>query len=287
MLRFSERYAGWLAVLALVFINAFIWFGPLAAQGSGMLTVSFLDVGQGDSIYIEGPTGSQILVDGGTGPAVLRELGAVMQFHDRSIDVVVGTHPDKDHIGGLSSVLSRYAVGYFVDPGLPNDTAAWRALEETIAARGVERKTARRGMKIVLGGGATLDILFPDRDMTGADTNDASIVARLSFGDESFLLTGDSPKKIEEYLVRLDALSLESDVLKAGHHGSRTSTGETFLAAVHPAFAVISSGKGNSYGHPHEEVLGILAHFGVRTMSTAKEGRITFKTDGKTIERVE
>ncbi len=286
MHRFNGRYAGWAAVLALFLINAFIWLGPLAAQGSGFLTVSFLDVGQGDAIYIEGPNGGQVLVDGGAGPAVLRELGAVMPFSDRSIDVVIGTHPDKDHIGGLSGVITRYDVGIFIDPGLPNDTAAWRALEEVIAERGVERKIARRGMNIVLGGGVVLDILFPDRDMAGADTNDASIVARLSFSDESFLLTGDSPKKVEEYLVRLDAASLESDVLKAGHHGSRTSTGKTFLAAVRPRYAIISAGKDNSYGHPHQEVLDLLARFNVRVASTAEEGRITFRTDGKTLELV-
>ncbi len=287
MHRFNGRYAGWAAVLVLFLINAFIWLGPLAAQGNGFLTVSFLDVGQGDAIYIEGPDAGQILIDGGAGPAVLRELGSVMLFYDRSIDVVVGTHPDKDHIGGLSSVVNRYDVGVFIDPGVPNDTAAWRALEEAVAARGVERKTARRGMSIVLGGGVVLDILFPDRDMAGADTNDASIVARLSFGDEIFLLTGDSPKKIEEYLVRLDAASLESDVLKAGHHGSHTSTGETFLAAVRPRYAVISAGKDNSYGHPHQEVLDLLARFGVRVSNTAEEGRITFRTNGKTLERVQ
>ncbi len=286
MSSFLQRYGAWAAALVLLSVNGLIWFGVLRAHppsGSGMLTVSFLDVGQGDAIYIEGPNGNQILVDGGAGPSVLRELGAVMPFYDRSIDAVVGTHPDKDHIGGLSSVLARYDVRFFIDPGLPNDTAAWRALETAVRERGVERKTARRGMKVVLGGGAVLDILFPDRDMAGADTNDASIVARLSFSNQSFLLTGDSPKKIEEYLVRSNAEVLASDVLKVGHHGSHTSTGERFLAAVRPSYAIISAGKDNSYGHPHKEVLDLLARFGIHVESTAERGRITFKTDGKTL----
>lgn len=286
MFGFFERHGAWAVVLVLFSINVAVWSVALRDEGSGVLTVSFLDVGQGDAIYIEAPNGNQALVDGGAGPAVLRELGAVMPLSDRSIDVVIGTHPDKDHIGGLSGVLARYDVGFFLDPGISNDTAAWRALEEAVAAHGIKRKTARRGMKVVLGGGAVLDILFPDRDMVGADTNDASIIARLSLGDRKFLLTGDSPKKIEEYLVRLNRSELESDVLKAGHHGSRTSTGANFLAAVRPAYAVISAGKGNSYGHPHQEVLDLLVARGIRVMRTDESGRVTFRADGTALELV-
>lgn len=282
MRRFFERGTLWLAVLALAAANVFIWYAVFPR--AGVLTVSFLDVGQGDAIYIEAPNGRQMLVDGGAGPAVLRELGEVMVFGDRSIDAVIGTHPDKDHIGGLAGVLSRYDVGVFVDPGMPNDTIAWRVLEEEIVSRGVPRKIARRGMRIDMGSGVIVDVLSPERTPRGADTNSASIITKISYGESSFLLTGDAPKKIEERLIALDGVRLESDVLKAGHHGSRTSTSERFLAAVAPSLAVISSGEGNSYGHPHKEVLNLLEAHGVRVLRTDESGRVTFTTDGRTVK---
>ena len=268
---------------ALFAANFFIWQAVMAGEHRGVLTIAFLDVGQGDAIFIESPTGNQVLIDGGPGQMVFSPLSAVMPFYDRSIDVVIATHPDADHIGGLPEVLRRYDVDTFLDPGVSSDTGTYQALVQSIGLAGVERVVARRGMKINLGGGATLEILFPDRDMEGADTNDASIVAKLVYGDTSFLFTGDSPEKIERYLASIDGKNLDVDVLKAGHHGSKTSTSDTFLGFTSPQIAVLSVGSDNRYGHPHKEVLDRLLDFDIKILRTDEEGTIVMESDGENI----
>lgn len=250
----------------------------------GQLCVAFLDVGQGDAIFIQSPTGTQILIDGGRDSAVLRELGAVMGPVDRSIDYVLATHPDLDHIGGLVGVLDRYAVATVIRTDNESDTPAWQAFETAIEAEGSFISYARRGMQYDLGDGAVLEVLFPDTDMATAESNTSSIVTQLRYGDTSVLLTGDSPKNIEEYLVLTEGEHLTSDVLKVGHHGSRTSTSELFLNEVNPMYAVISAGKDNSYGHPHVEVTDMLFNAQVTTLNTATQGRIIFVSGGTEIK---
>ena len=138
-------------------------------------------------------------------------------------------------------------------------------------------------MIVDLGEGVVFQILFPDRDVALLETNDASVVGKLIFEEISFLFTGDSPQKIEKYLIFLDPNSLSSKVLKVGHHGSRTSSGAEFVGAVDPQYAVISSGKDNSYGHPYREVLEILDRNKSFILNTAEVGRVVFKTDGKNL----
>ncbi len=271
-----------LVLLGVVLGNLCVWL--VIFSKTQALTVSFLDVGQGDAILIESPTGNTLLIDGGRDRSVLRELGGQLSPLQRSIDVVIETHPDADHIGGLPGVFDRYAVHAFLSSGVEATTNQVEALE---AAAQVEKDLltyeVRRGDRIQIGGGAYLDVLFPDRDVSSVETNTGSVVARLVYGDTSFMLTGDSPEAIENYLVSIDGASLESDVLKAGHHGSRTSTGEAFLAAVAPGAVVISAGKDNSYGHPHEEVLARIRAAGIPVFSTLGEGAVVFQSDGKTV----
>lgn len=248
------------------------------------LTVSFLDVGQGDAILIQGPTGIQMLVDGGRDRAVLRELPKQMEVFDRTIDVVVETHPDADHIGGLPAVFERYAVAMFLEPGIPNDTNATLALTDAVQNEpGIETALARSGQRIVLGGGAYADILFPDRDVSTYETNTGSIVMRVVYGDTSFMLTGDAPSEIEDYLVGRDGAKLKANVLKAGHHGSRNSTDARWLATVAPDIVVISAGKDNAYGHPHVETMERMRAQGAEVFSTAEQGTIVFKSDGTNV----
>lgn len=273
----------WYLIIALFLTNAFIWQAVFAGERNGILTVAFLDVGQGDAIYIEAPNGNQVLIDGGSNKSVLRELGSVMPPYDMSIDVVVATHPDKDHIGGLVDVIERYEVDLILESGRDNDTGIYRALREAIEEREVESVLARRGMTIVLDKDVFLKILFPDRDVSNVDSNDASIIAQLVYGDTEFLFTGDAPKKIENHLVAISGKELQSDVLKAGHHGSRTSSSELFVGFVSPKYVIISAGEDNRYGHPHNEVIDLFNKFKISILGTYQKGTIIFESDGNII----
>lgn len=273
----------WTLVGALLFVN--LVFLLLLVPQPRELRVSYLNVGQGDAILIQGPTGVDLLVDGGRDRSVLRELPKEMGILDRSIDVVVATHPDADHISGLSDVFERYRVRYFLEPGVENDTSAALRLKDAVSREpGVEAALARRGQRINLGDGAYADILYPNGDVSKLETNTGSIIMRVVYGETEFMLTGDAPISIEHWLVSQKE-NLRSDVLKAGHHGSKTSSSAEFLAAVAPALVVISAGKDNSYGHPHQEVLERVRGVGARTLSTIESGTITLVSDGITIKQ--
>ncbi|KKW14379.1 MAG: Beta-lactamase domain protein [Parcubacteria group bacterium GW2011_GWA2_50_10b] len=268
----------------LVLGNIFVWLSVYQRRPSNILSVYFLDIGQGDAIFIDTPGDRHILLDGGPNRKVLAELGKILPFGEKRIDVMIESHPDRDHIGGLPEVVSRFDVGMFLEPGVESDNTIDDELKRRIIEKKIPSILARRGMVLNFGDGVKLTILFPNQDVSRWETNDASIVAKLEYGENSFLLTGDSPIKTENILLKLDSEILDSNVLKAGHHGSRTSTAAAYAAAVSPEYAVISAGKDNSYGHPHKEVLDILQKIGVKTVSTAESGTIKFETNGKILE---
>lgn len=274
----------WYIVAVLFIATVFIWYAVFTENHSNKLIVAFLDIGQGDSVFIQAPNGNQVLVDGGPNKSVLRELGKVMPFYDRSIDVVIATHPDKDHVGGLPSVLQKFKVGVLIEDGVFSNTSVYKALTKIYKKEDVRKIIARRGQRIILDKGIYIDILFPDRNTTGWETNTASIVARLVYGDTSFLLTGDSPQKIEKYLVSLDGNRLSSNVLKLGHHGSRTSSSKIFLSTVKPQLAIISAGLNNRYGHPHKEVMDLLKELKIPSLITFNKGTIIVDSDGRNIK---
>jgi len=269
-------------LLILAGITTIVWWG-IIQTGPGVLTVAFLDIGQGDSILIQSPTGRRLLVDGGPDGAVLHELATVLPWYSRRIDVVLATHPDADHIGGLSDVLSRYDVSYIIDNSVQHDTPAVESFLLASATEGAVVRGLRRGEGIDLGGGATAQVLFPDRDMSHTETNMASIVLRVSYGAHSFILSGDSPQAIERYLVSIDGAKLKSTVLKAGHHGSNTSSDVSFVGVVSPEYVVYSRGCNNTYGHPHQETLDTFNRFAVKAYDTCTDGTVVFTSDGTTL----
>jgi len=264
--------------------NFFIWYA-VSAEERGILTVAFLDVGQGDAIFIESPTGKQILLDGGPDGSILSGIGALLPFYDRSIDMLIVSNPDKDHFAGFIDVLKNYQVGNIMEPGTIPNTEIYKIFKEFVREEGATSVLARRGMNIDLGGGVYLQILFPDRDVSGLSTNDGSIIAKLIYGDISFLLPGDTTQNIEKYLVGLDGSNLDVDVLKLAHHGSKTSSSEPLLAVTTSEYAVISAGVKNRYGHPHREVLERLAKYNIPALGTYKEGTIIFESDGEQLRR--
>ena len=265
--------------------SATLWYVAIRENRDGILTISFLNIGQGDAILIESPTGMQVVIDGGPNKAIMKEITSIMPWYDRHIDMIMVTNPDKDHYEGFIPLFGRYTIGVEIEPGTVSQTEMFRTLKNIIQTKKVATIVARRGQIIDIGGGAYIQILFPDRDVSGLSTNNGSIVAKLVYGQTSVLLTGDSPTAIEEYLISQDKTILDSDILKVGHHGSRTSTSDAYVQAISPAYAMISAGKDNSYGHPHKEVLDILAKEKVPVLGTYDLGRITFVSDGRSFVR--
>src|SRR3989338_9096643 len=281
-----------IAILVLLVLTLCIWYAALREDTRGLLTVSFLDVGQGDSIFIQAPSGRQVLIDGGPNTGVLRELARVVPWYDRSIDVVIPTHPDADHISGLIDVLARYKVDTIVHSSVEGDTKTFAAFNKAMADEDAREVAAMRGQVVDLGKGARLEVLSPDRLVPDVDTNDGCVVARLVYGATAFMLPCDAPQSVENYLVALASTSLgtsggslHANVLKAGHHGSKTSSSALFLGYVAPEYGVFSRGCDNKYGHPAPETVARFAQFGIPTLDTCKDGTVTFVSDGQTIAR--
>ena len=249
-----------------------------------MLEVSFFDVGQGDSIFIETPEGHQILIDGGPSSAVLEKLAKEMPFYDRTIDLIILTHPEHDHIAGLIKVLKRYNIDYILWTGIIRDTGEYKEWQKLIQEQGANIKIAQAGQKIKAGE-AYLDIIYPFDNLEGREAknvNNTSIISRLVFRENSFIFTGDAFKSVERELKERGAV-LDSDVLKVGHHGSKTSSSQEFIQAVSPEIAVIQCGKDNRYGHPNFETLETLGMLGIEILRTDRDGDIKIVSDGKKI----
>lgn len=281
MTKIYKKYP--LPVILLLLIATDFFLIRLDWQNSQkFLTVAMLNVGQGDAIFIESSSGAQVLFDAGSPRKILGPLTRVMPPLDQTIDAVIITNPDADHIGGLAEVLKNYKVGFVMEPGTQNSSKIFQNLKVEIENRKIPDILAQKGMRLNLGGGTVIDILFPDQDVAMWTTNDGSVVARLSYGDTSVMLMGDATSKTEKLILgKIPAARLESDILKVGHHGSRSSTSLAFVKVIAPDYALISAGRENRYGHPHEEVLETLASLGAEIFRTDLLGTIVMKSDGK------
>jgi beta-lactamase superfamily II metal-dependent hydrolase len=245
-----------------------------------VFTFAMLDVGQGDGLFIESPTGTKIMFDAGPPRSVLGPLAKVISPFDKNIDAFVITNPDADHIGGLLDILKNYKVGAVLESGTLTDSKTYQSIREEMKRQNVPDILAKKGMRLDMGGGVFIDILFPDRDVSEWATNDGSVVARLTYGETSIMLTGDAPAKTEKIILSENsAAQLNSTVLKVGHHGSRTSSSLSFVKAVSPEYAMISVGKDNKYGHPHQETLDTLTQIGAKIFRTDLVGTIIMKCD--------
>lgn len=249
----------------------------------GKLHVYFLDVGQGDAIFIQTPGGRQILVDGGPDRTILRRLGEVMPFYDHTIDLVIATHPDADHLGGLVEVLEKYQVKNILETGMECETALCVEWERIKPKEKAEINYAKWGEEMAVADGVRLLILHPFDELIDRHLslrNNGAVVAKLLFGEQSVLLTADIEAMVEKKLL-LSRVNLDADFLKVAHHGSRTSTTEEFLKAVTPLEAFIEVGAKNRYGHPTSEVLARLENFHIPYYRTDTDGTIELVLDGK------
>jgi competence protein ComEC len=265
----------------LIFLNILSWIAVWDFNKSHYLEVVFFNVGQGDAIFIETPQKHQILIDGGPGSVILERLAKEMPFYDRSLDLVILTHPEADHMLGLIEVLKRYQVEYVLWTGIARDTPEYKEWKRALENEKADIRIAQAGQTIKIAKDIYLNILRPRDRLEGEflkNSNNTSIVSRLVFKNSSFLFTGDISEKVEEDLVASN-FQIKSNILKVAHHGSKTSSSDYFLEAVSPGIAVIQVGK-NSYGHPTEEVLSRLRKIGIKIFRTDKEGDIKIISDG-------
>ena len=249
-----------------------------APNSEGKLIVHFLDVGQGDSIFIELPNGKTMLVDAGENYHGQGIIDYVQTIGYQKLDYVVATHPHEDHIGSMPYIVRNFEIGSIYMPDVTANTATFESLLKAIKAKGLRVKNGRTGVHIIKDGELTADIIAPDKP-DESNLNNSSIVLLLTFGNVSYLLTGDAETK-ELNAIRAD---MHATVLKAGHHGSKTSTTQTLLKKISPSVTVISCGKNNDYGHPHAEVLKMLKSINSSVYRTDRDQTVIVATDGSSL----
>lgn len=259
---------------------------PTVAPGQNPLKIAFLDVGQGDSILIQAPNGQTMLIDGGrsTNLASTVIIPKLKEWGAQQVDVLIPTHPDQDHIAGLAGVMENFPVKLAALTGQVHSTQIYERLLTDIRDKNIESLKVRTGTTIPFDPSVTIEVLSPDDAAVNNtdDTNDASIVIKLTYGTTSFLLTGDAEMPANKAILN-HGFDVRSTVLKLGHHGSRTSTNEDWLQRVQPQLGIISAGKDNSFGHPHPEVIAALENLKIPYIRTDEHGTIIVTSDGSTI----
>lgn len=266
-----------------------IWYAIFYIESRRDLTMTVFDVGQGDSVFIELPNGNQALIDGGPTDAVLAKLGGAMPFWDRTIDLVILTHPHADHAAGLIAIAKRYHIGRVLESGVNYTTPEYQEWHALLQQKHIPVTIAHRGQIIRLAPKIELDILTPFDSFVGKspkNIHDAMVVAQLRDRLATALLMGDAEKSLE-YRLLFTGDDIRADILKVGHHGSKTSTTEDFVRAVSPKIAVISAGRKNRYGHPAQDVVDRIAAFGATLFRTDRNGDVQLVSDGKRFEKIE
>lgn len=270
---------------ALIILGFLVLFAFLNYKDD-KLHIVFCDVGQGDAIFIRTPREADILIDGGPDAKVLECLSNHMPFWDRSIDLVIMTHPDADHSTGLISVVERYNVESFYTQVIPGKTDVYKRLEANLAKKKLSAKYLHAGDRISGNDGFSMTTLWPSlEEISGVDQkranirlNEFSVIQLLTYGQFSVLLTGDAGFKVMDQIVDP---ARSTNILKVPHHGSRTGMSQNFLSVVNPEISVISSGANNSYGHPAKESLSLLKNQGTKILRTDEMGDIEIISDGK------
>lgn len=252
----------------------------LPSGNSPEMQIHYIDVGQGDSTLIL-CDGHAMLIDAGN-----NTKGTAIQLYLQKqgvsrLDYVIATHPDSDHIGGLDVILTKFDCEIIMMPDCTNDTAAYREVLDAMNYRGYQNTLPVAGNSYTLGD-AVFTVIAPNSSDYGNNTNNYSIGIKLVHGKNSFIFTGDAEEEAEQDILQ-NGIDLKADVLKIAHHGSKTASSQAFLEAVAPAYAVISCGEGNSYGHPHAEVLNRLRSMGIQVFRTDEQGSIVATSDGETI----
>ena len=252
--------------------SALLWQETLRAP-DGTLHFHVFDVGQGDALLLITPSGKQVVIDGGPNTDILEHLGRTMPLLDRTIELLVLSHPDADHITGLPEVLRRYNVEAVLLGGAEHNSGRHDAFISLLAQKKIPIILANPNEDIHLGDGVTLDIIWPENGLFGTkpkDANNPSVVFRALYKDHSLLLTGDIEEEAEEAILR-SGRDIAAQTLKVPHHGSRTSSSTGFLVAIQPDVALISAGRDHSLGHPHRDVVERYEQMGIQVRTTNDE----------------
>jgi len=251
---------------------------PTLVSSVGKMTVSFIDVGQGDSELIQSPSGNVMLIDAGPTDAGLKVVEYLRAQGISTINIVVATHPHEDHIGGMAAVLNAFTVKQFIDSGTPDTTITYEHMLNLIDQKNIPFKTAMTGDTLDFDPAISIQVLNPSILVTG-DYNQNSVVLKMMYGKVTYLFTGDAGEPVEEqYAPKAGHI----DVLKVPHHGSCTSSYAPFLSIIHPEVSVISVGAHNSYGHPCAETISRLEQVGAKVYRTDLDGTIVITSDGDT-----
>ena len=250
----------------------------------GQMRVSYIDVGQGDGAFIEFPEGKTALIDAGEAFAAEAVIQLIEDYGYDTIDYIICTHPHSDHIGGMSEVIQNFQIGAIYMPKVSHSSKTFETLLLTIREKDLGIHTAKAGVSVSVSPEITMEFLGPCSEYY-EEMNDYSAVVKICYGENAFLFTGDAEVLAEQEILA-GGCDIRADVLKVGHHGSVTSTCKEFLQAVSPRFAVISSGAGNDYGHPHRETLSKLKRMDIAVLRTDQKGTITFMADGNSVWEV-
>ena len=267
-----------IAAFILSLLCAFAW-REWRLMGDGTLRVWFFDVGQGDSALVVTPSGKHVLIDGGPNRATLTALGRTMPFFDRTIDVIVLSHPHFDHLAAFPDVVRSYRIGRALLSGIAHDLPAYASFLAALRRQKTTILAADPTADIDLGDGVLIDVIWPRGGLFGSegeDVNNTSVVLRVLYAGHAILFTGDMEEPAERAVLEA-GIDIDSDILKIAHHGGRTSTSTGFLLAASPDLAVFSFGIPNRYGHPHPWVTRRLEHFGIPMLTTASEEDICLR----------
>lgn len=271
---------GLIAIVSTIFGQDVIDTSNLNANG--VIEVSYLDVGQGDATYIK-VNDMDILIDAGSKSDVDNLMKQLEEKNIDDFEIIVATHPHEDHIGGMTKVLQTYKVESFYMPKVEHSTKTFENMLREVENQGLKVKVLKEGINIDIGEGALLETFSPTQD-SYSNLNNYSPIMKLTFGNKSFLFTGDAEKDVEAEVLSKYKDKLDSDVIKFGHHGSSTSSSKSFIEAVSPIYGIISCGVDNSYGHPHKEILKLIQDMNIEAYRTDTQGQITVISDGNNIE---
>lgn len=273
----------------IIFVCIFLFFdfsfkGKKKLDTSNKMLVHYIDVGQGDSVLIQ-VNNKNLLIDAGPKDSKENILSYLKSLDILKLDYIIATHPHEDHIGNMSSIINKYKIGKFYAPRIQHTTTAFEKMIESLISKNLKINVIKKGTDTIdLGENIQINVLSPNNDEY-SNLNNYSPIIKIEYGNNSFLFTGDAENQVEEEVLALKS-NIKADVLKVGHHGSSTSTSQSFFNAVNPSIAVISLGLDNKYGHPNDKLIDLLNSNNTIVYRTDLYGTIILSSDGNEITNI-